>query len=79
MKGPLRPVPQVDLQRYMGDWYVLANIPYFAEKNCLDSVESYALRSDGKIDNWFTCRKGSFARPHGTQSERDRNGPGQAQ
>jgi apolipoprotein D and lipocalin family protein len=63
MKQPLRPVPQVDLQRYVGDWYVIANIPYFAERNCLDSIESYALRADGKIDNWFTCRQGSFDAP----------------
>ena len=63
MKQPLRPVPHVDLDRYMGDWYVIANIPYFAEKNCFDSVESYALRTDGRIDNWFTCRKKSFDAP----------------
>jgi apolipoprotein D and lipocalin family protein len=63
MNEPLRPVLHVDLPRYMGDWYVIANIPYFAEKNCLDSIESYALRADGKIDNWFTCRKGSFDAP----------------
>jgi apolipoprotein D and lipocalin family protein len=53
----------VDLPRYMGDWYVIANIPYFAEKNCYDSVESYALRGDGNIDNWFTCRDKSFDAP----------------
>ncbi len=47
----------------MGDWYVIANIPYFAEKDCFDSVESYALRSDGDIDNWFQCRKKSFDAP----------------
>jgi len=63
MKPPLRTVPHVDLPRYMGDWYVIANIPYFGEKHCFDSVESYALRSDGDIDNWFTCRNGSFDAP----------------
>ncbi len=63
MKDPLKPVPHVDLPRYMGDWYVIANIPYFAEKGCVDSIESYALRDDGDIDNWFTCRKGSFSAP----------------
>ena len=63
MKNPLRPVAHVDLPRYMGDWHVIANIPYFAEKNCVDSVESYALRSDGNIDNWFTCRNKSFDAP----------------
>jgi apolipoprotein D and lipocalin family protein len=63
MKEPLRPASHVDLGRYMGDWYVIANIPYFAEKDCFDSVESYALRPDGDIDNWFTCRKKSFEAP----------------
>ena len=60
---PLRTVAHVDLKRYMGDWRVIANIPYFAEKDCVDSVESYALRADGRIDNWFTFRKKSFDAP----------------
>src|ERR1700722_3246802 len=63
MKAPLQTVQQVSLPRYMGDWYVIANIPYFAEKNCVDSIESYALRVDGRIDNWFQCRKKSFDAP----------------
>jgi apolipoprotein D and lipocalin family protein len=60
---PLRTVSRVDLPRYMGDWYVIANIPYFAEAGCVASVETYALRPDGRIDNWFTYRKGSFIAP----------------
>ena len=63
MSQPLKTVPHVELGRYMGDWNVLANIPYFAEKNCFDSVESYRARADGKIDNWFTCREKSFDAP----------------
>ena len=63
VKEPLRPVGHVDLSRYMGDWYVIANIPYFAEKGCVGSVESYAMRQDGNIDNWFSCRKNSFDAP----------------
>jgi apolipoprotein D and lipocalin family protein len=56
--GPdLKPVSYVDLKRYMGDWNVIANIPNFIEKDCVSSVESYALREDGKIDNWFVCHK----------------------
>ncbi len=53
----LKLVPFVDLHRYMGDWHVIANIPNFIEKDCVSSVESYALRSDGMIDNWFVCHK----------------------
>jgi apolipoprotein D and lipocalin family protein len=47
----------------MGDWYVIANIPYFAERDCVESIESYALRPDGKIANWFRFRKKSFDAP----------------
>lgn len=60
---PLRTVPHVDLARYMGDWRVIANIPYFAEKGCVDSIETYRPRPDGKIDNIFTYRKKTFAAP----------------
>jgi apolipoprotein D and lipocalin family protein len=60
---PLRTVSHVDLQRYMGDWRVIANIPYFGEKGCVDSIESYALRPDGRIDNYFRYRKNSFDAP----------------
>jgi len=59
----LRTVPKVDLTRYMGDWRVIANIPYFAERDAYDSLESYALRPDGKIDNWFVFRRGSWEAP----------------
>ena len=62
-RAPVRTVDHVDLPRYMGDWYVIAEIPNFAEKHCVDSVESYALRADGGIDNWFSCRKKSFDAP----------------
>ncbi len=61
--APLRTVSHVDLPRYMGDWRVIANIPYFAERGCIDSIESYALRPDGSIANWFTFRKASFDAP----------------
>jgi len=64
--APLRTVSYVDLPRFMGDWRVIANIPYFAEKDCLDSIESYALRPDGVIENWFTFRKKSFDAPQKT-------------
>jgi apolipoprotein D and lipocalin family protein len=60
---PMRTVSHVDLPRYMGDWYVIGEIPNFAEKSCVDSIESYALHEDGSIDNWFSCRKKSYGAP----------------
>ncbi len=58
--APLATVPHVDLQRFMGDWYVIANIPTFIEKGAHNAVESYRLDSDGTIATTFTFRAGAF-------------------
>ena len=58
--APIRTVPQVDLPRYMGDWYVIANIPPFIEQGAHNSVERYRLDADGTIATTFTWRKGGF-------------------
>jgi apolipoprotein D and lipocalin family protein len=63
---PLRTVSHVDIPRYMGHWRVIAEIPYFAERGAVDSVESYSLLPDGTIHNWFTSRKNSFDAPERT-------------
>jgi apolipoprotein D and lipocalin family protein len=62
-KTPIPPVANVDLPRFMGDWYVIAAIPTFVERESYDAVESYALRGDGKIQTTFRQRKGSFDAP----------------
>lgn len=62
-RPPLQTVSHVDLPRYMGHWRVIAEIPYFGERDDVDSVESYALLPDGSIYNWFVARKGSFSGP----------------
>ena len=46
---PLKTVDYVDLDRFMGDWYVIANIPTFVEKGAHNAVESYRLDDDGSI------------------------------
>jgi apolipoprotein D and lipocalin family protein len=56
----LETVPHVDLQRFMGDWYVIANIPTFIEKDAFNAVESYRLDVDGTIPTTFTYRAGGF-------------------
>jgi apolipoprotein D and lipocalin family protein len=59
---PLQSVP-VDLPRYMGRWYVIANIPYFAERDFVASRAQWTLRADGKIDDEFFGRKKGFDQP----------------
>ena len=60
-KGPeMETVDYVDLDRFMGPWYVIANIPTFLEKGAHNAVETYRLIDDGTIATSFTYRKGGF-------------------
>ncbi|MGB5421355.1 MAG: lipocalin family protein, partial [Desulfobacterales bacterium] len=54
---PIHTVKSVDLERFMGDWYVIANIPTFIEKGAHNAVESYRLAEDGTIETTFTFNK----------------------
>lgn len=47
----------IDLERYMGRWYVIANIPYFPERGKVATYDEYKLREDGRIDNIFGFKK----------------------
>ncbi|MGZ8156748.1 MAG: lipocalin family protein [Burkholderiales bacterium] len=67
---PLKTVAYVDLKRFMGDWYVIANIPTFIEKDAYNPVESYRLESDGTIATTFTFNAGSFDGPLKTYKPR---------
>jgi apolipoprotein D and lipocalin family protein len=60
---PIALVEHVDLPRFMGDWYVIANIPTFLEKGAHNAVESYRLAEDGSIETTFTFRDGGFDGP----------------
>lgn len=50
----MQTVPYVDIERFMGDWYVIANIPTFIEKRATNAIESYRLNSKGQIETTFT-------------------------
>lgn len=56
-------VEKVDLKRFMGDWYVIANIPTFIEKGAHNAVESYRLNPDGSIATTFTFQADDFNGP----------------
>ena len=60
---PIHTVLSVDLNRFMGDWYVIANIPTTIEKDAYNAVESYRLAEDGTIETTFTFNKGGFDGP----------------
>ncbi len=60
---PLKTVERVDIQRFMGSWYVIACIPTFIETEAYNAVETYRLDPDGTIDTIFTFNEGAFDGP----------------
>jgi apolipoprotein D and lipocalin family protein len=58
----LATVSNVDLDRYVGDWYVIATIPTRFERDAFDAVERYERRP-GYIDTTFIYRKGGHDGP----------------
>lgn len=56
----MQTVEYVDIDRFMGSWYVIANIPTFLEKEAHNAVETYRRNDDGTIATTFTFRKGGF-------------------
>lgn len=62
-EGSMPVVDYVDLERFMGDWYVIATIPTFLEKDAYNPVETYKRDDDGTIATTFTFNKGSLDGP----------------
>jgi apolipoprotein D and lipocalin family protein len=56
---PLRTVAHVDLARYLGTWYEIANFPNRFQRGCHATTATYTMRADGDIDVLNRCRKGS--------------------
>ena len=59
-EAEMETVEFVDIDRFMGDWYVIANIPTFLEKGAHNAVETYELNDDGTIATTFRFRADSF-------------------
>jgi apolipoprotein D and lipocalin family protein len=62
-EDPIHVVDEVDLPRFMGDWYVVAHIPTFIEDEAYNAIESYELNDDGTIATTFRFRNGGFDGP----------------
>jgi len=56
-------VEHVDLPRFMGRWFVIANIPTVLEKHAYNATETYQLSPDGTIAVTFEFHKGAFDGP----------------
>jgi len=53
----MQSVANVDLERFMGRWYVLANIPTPFDRNVVNPLEHYELNANGSVATTFSFRK----------------------
>lgn len=58
--GDIRVADRVDLDQFMGKWYVISAIPTFIEKEAYNAIETYSMNEDGTIDTTFEFNKGGF-------------------
>lgn len=62
VQAPVTPVPSVDLDRYVGQWYEIARFDNRFQKTCAGGVTAtYARRADGRLDVINACRKAGGA------------------
>jgi apolipoprotein D and lipocalin family protein len=59
----LNTVQNVDLDKFMGKWYVIATIPVFIEAKAYNETEEYNKLPDGSINTVLTFNQGSFDGP----------------
>src|ERR1700722_12730600 len=59
---PLTLARQVDLNRYAGRWWIIANIPYFAESGNVGSFFDVSF-PDGKVLDVYGARSKTFEAP----------------
>lgn len=56
--APVRTVPSVDLNRYLGDWFEVARLPNRFQADCAGDVRAtYALAADGRLSVTNRCRR----------------------
>ena len=60
---PLRTAADLDIDRFMGRWYVIASIPTPFERDAFNAIEEYTWLGDGKVGTRFTYNKGGFDGP----------------
>lgn len=60
---PLTLTPKVDLDRYAGRWYVIANIPYFAESGNVGAYFDVSFQPGGALTDVYNAHPKIFDAP----------------
>ena len=56
---PITTVEKLDIERFMGDWYVLADIATPFDKDAYAPTEHYVLKPDGMVETTYRYQKGN--------------------
>ena len=59
----IAPLPDVELERFTGRWYVHGSIPTLLERNAYNAVEHYAHPEGNRIATTFTFNAGALDGP----------------
>jgi apolipoprotein D and lipocalin family protein len=57
---PLTLAANVDLNRYAGRWYIIANIPYFAENGNVGTYFDISFPGDGQVKDIYNAHAKTF-------------------
>ena len=60
-EAPLPTVENVNIDRFMGRWYVHGYTPIIVDKDAYNAIEHYRLDADKKIQTTYQFRDGGFA------------------
>lgn len=62
-KNALPSEPHVDLESFMGTWYVVGYTPILVDKKAHNATEHYYLKPNGNIQTTYQYRDGGFDGP----------------
>jgi apolipoprotein D and lipocalin family protein len=57
------PEPALNVERFLGRWYVIANVPYFFERGKVGTYVEYHPRDDGRIHDLYFYREKDLSAP----------------
>ena len=66
---PVKTIPSLDVQRYLGTWYEIAKYPNWFQKKCVSNTKAvYSARADGTLKVLNSCKtaEGSVSEAEGT-------------
>lgn len=54
-RGPVATDEVIDIQKYIGKWYAISDIPQFFTRSCLYQTADYGIKSESEISVKNTC------------------------